>query len=253
MGRVLRKNTFRKGTITTIFELYNEQTDEFLLSCVAREGGSEFVFTTLRDLDQRDINQLVVSPYSSTFLGALQRRGLGGLTWTLYGDDMRKCLCTVRFYPSITASPVQFQLHIASTEESGDGRGGGENSFDINVRTKMPSWNTELQTFVHNFGCRVKLPSHRNFIALRTGRVAGAGASARGRMGASTKAASSGYSSTITHVFTASATIDHEAPICLRHGQVSKISIHQVRPCDASIAIHIQMNLNLISPPYSTP
>lgn len=218
MGRVVRKKTARKGAITTVFELYNEQTDEYLLSCVAQEGGSEFIFTTLRDLDQRDISQLVISQYSASFLGALKGRGLGGLTWVLFGDDMRTRLCVVQFQPSITASPVQFQLHITSaarTRREGSGGEGsrGCNSCDINIRTKMPSWNTELQTFVHNFGCRVKLPSHRNFIALRVST-----AHTEGRGGYSTKAAGSGRSD--LHAFTASATIDHEALVCLRHGQV---------------------------------
>ena len=221
MGRVLRKTMLRNGTTTTIFELYNEQTDEFLLSCVALEGGSEFIFTTLRGLHQRDISKMVISQYSASFLGALRGQGFGGLTWVLLGDDMHTRLCTVRFHPSITASPVQFLLDVASTEARRGGRGGGERDgdlFDINVRTKMPSWNTELQTFVHNFGCRVKLPSHKNFIALRVG----ASASAPGRVGASMKIASSGRGDVGAHAFTASATIDHEASVCLRHGQVSR-------------------------------
>jgi Tub family len=34
------------------------------------------------------------------------------------------------------------------------------------MKTKPPLWNEEHQTFVHNFGCRVKKATNRNFIVV---------------------------------------------------------------------------------------
>lgn len=34
--------------------------------------------------------------------------------------------------------------------------------------TKKPMWNSEINTYVHNFGCRVKKASNRNFIVIQS-------------------------------------------------------------------------------------
>ena len=76
-----------------------------------------------------------------------------------------------------------------------------DSNGEIVLHTRRPLWNSEINTYVHNFGCRVKKASNRNFIVVR----------------------SVSHTDEATDVMNGvrdTATFDSANSICIRHGKV---------------------------------
>jgi hypothetical protein len=67
--------------------------------------------------------------------------------------------------------------------------------------TKKPLWNSEINTYVHNFGCRVKKASNRNFIVIQSVEDANEATDSQNAM-------------------RNTSTFDSTNSICIRHGKV---------------------------------
>ena len=107
------------------------------------------------------------------------------------------------FTPSIIRLPIEFTLSIFTEDFAYTGRPHAMDSFgQIVLHTRRPLWNSEINTYVHNFGCRVKKASNRNFIVVR----------------------SAPHTDEATDAFNAArdtATFDSANSICIRHGKVA--------------------------------
>jgi hypothetical protein len=179
-----------------VYELFDAR-GRLLVACAAKDAAvSEAVFSTLPGLGQatRRYAALPTSPLAATHLGTLRRVGWGGLAWVLVAADGFTELCSLRFALALTAGPVRFALSVPRPSTAAC-------ASTLEVRTRPPVFNTELGSFVSNFGCRVKRPSNLNFVAVE------AAAGARGRAPAV--------------ALPAAATIDPPSCPFLRHGQVS--------------------------------
>ena len=111
------------------------------------------------------------------------------------------------FSPSILRLPIEFTLSIYTEDFAYTGWPYARDSFgEIVLHTRRPLWNSEINTYVHNFGCRVKKASNRNFIVVR----------------------SAPHTDEATDAFNSArdtATFDSANSICIRHGKVVALYI----------------------------
>lgn len=111
------------------------------------------------------------------------------------------------FNPSFVRLPIEFTLSIYSEEFSNQASMYvKDTSGDIVLNTRKPLWNSEINTYVHNFGCRVKKASNRNFIVVR----------------------SAPHTDEATDALNAvrdTATFDSANSICIRHGKVYCLAV----------------------------
>ena len=74
---------------TTSYEMFDLKTGSFILSCVSdNDFRGDFIFTTLRGTHEKELREIPVSNYSSSFLGILKRNHFG-LSFSLYNDNNR--------------------------------------------------------------------------------------------------------------------------------------------------------------------
>jgi hypothetical protein len=72
---------------TTSYELFDLKTGNFVLGCTANNDlDGNFIFTTLRGTHEKDLKEIPICKYSSSFLGIL-KRNLLGLTFSLFNDN----------------------------------------------------------------------------------------------------------------------------------------------------------------------
>ena len=111
IGRVISKRNVSHRCI--VHEFFDAKTDAFLLSCIAKEEGRGWfgsgsggagtgagcggvIFTTLRDLDQREYEDVSTSPFCASYLGTLTPQGWGGQTWSLFTADEATAATSVK-------------------------------------------------------------------------------------------------------------------------------------------------------------
>jgi hypothetical protein len=76
----------RKSAKTTSFELFDSKSGSFILSCTtSNDLNGNWLFTTLQATHLRELKDIPISNYSSSFLGLLKRNYLG-LVFSLYND-----------------------------------------------------------------------------------------------------------------------------------------------------------------------
>ena len=109
----------------------------------------------------------------------------------------------ISFSPSFVRLPIEFSLSIYSEDYSNSSSFYSKDTCgDCVLHTRRPLWNSEINTYVHNFGCRVKKASNRNFIVVR----------------------SAPHTDEATEAMNAvrdTATFDAANGICVRHGKVN--------------------------------
>lgn len=116
-------------------------------------------------------------------------------------------LTSNRFSPSFARVPIEFSLSIFTDDYTGVNTIYARDTYgEVILHTRKPLWNSEINTYVHNFGCRVKKASNRNFIVVR----------------------SASHVDEATEVMNGvrdTATFDSANSICIRHGKVRQIMI----------------------------
>lgn len=74
---------------TTSYEMFDLKTGVFILSCVSdNDFKGDFIFTTLRGMHDRELREIKISNYSSSFVGILKRNYFG-LLFSLYNDNAK--------------------------------------------------------------------------------------------------------------------------------------------------------------------
>lgn len=74
---------------TTSYEMYDLKSGSFILSCVSdNDFRGDFIFTTLQNTHEKELKEIPISNYSSSFLGVLRRNHFG-LLFSLYNDNSR--------------------------------------------------------------------------------------------------------------------------------------------------------------------
>ena len=107
-----------------------------------------------------------------------------------------------RFNPSFARMPIEFSLSVYNEDYASPNYLYAKDTYgEIVLHTRRPLWNSEINTYVHNFGCRVKKASNRNFIVVR----------------------SASHTDEATEAMNGvrdTATFDSANSICIRHGKV---------------------------------
>lgn len=76
----------RKSSKTTSYEVFDSKSGVFILSCTTNNDlNGDWIFTTLQSTHLRDLKDIPISNYSSSFLGLLKRNYLG-MMYSLYND-----------------------------------------------------------------------------------------------------------------------------------------------------------------------
>lgn len=76
----------RKSSKTTLFELFDSKTGLFILSCTTNINlNGDWIFSTLQSTHLRELKDIPISNFSSSFLGILKRSYIG-TTFSLYND-----------------------------------------------------------------------------------------------------------------------------------------------------------------------
>jgi hypothetical protein len=76
----------RKSLKTTSYELFDSKSGLFILSCTTNNDlNGDWIFTTLQSTHLRELKDIPISNYSSSFLGLLKRNYLG-MIYSLYND-----------------------------------------------------------------------------------------------------------------------------------------------------------------------
>lgn len=111
-------------------------------------------------------------------------------------------LISLRFSPSFARVPIEFSLSVFTDDYVGlKATYAKDNYGEIILHTRKPLWNSEINTYVHNFGCRVKKASNRNFIVVRS-------------------ASHTDEATEVVNGVRDTATFDSANSICIRHGKV---------------------------------
>jgi len=151
-------------------------------ACVLLDGGGDIIFTTLQNPQSRSLFniQLHAQPLNACYLGKMTRTGLLGLTFEVY-DHQSLHLATVAFAPSpFHRGPISFSLTTFGSPFVEDlcrhsERDRGERTYssynkhadEVVFKTKAPTYNTEIKSWLHNLGARVKMASNNNFVLVR--------------------------------------------------------------------------------------
>jgi len=177
----------KQGPDMLVYELCRGQSDVPLLSaCVYTfDSSEEVIFTTIVDAAKRTFREMKGqnNVLNSVFLGKMRREGFFGINFSVF-DHKNHRLATINFNATpFKSSPVSFTLvtYDSPVIEELNGshyglRGGGERVYAGPIcqhylktvfRTKPPVWNTELKTWLHNLGARVRMSSNNNFVVMR--------------------------------------------------------------------------------------
>lgn len=171
-------------------------------------NSGEYIFSTLENTHLRSVTEIPTSRYCSSFLAKMIRSTFG-LQFELYesiGNVLASVRCSIELECSflclflfpllyrltmnfLKQTPIDFQLTIfhnfdnqrvafsASTINRLSNNKAEVTYYSksckdtetTNLRTKPPLWNTELQSWQHSLGTRVKAASNKNFLVVQEG------------------------------------------------------------------------------------
>ena len=169
---VLRK----EGISATIvsYEMYDWNSGKYIISSSTFDNGNSFLISNIEDCHRR--SSVVENEMNINYLGKVIANNLLRLSFTCY-DHANSKICTVDFNASLSSCPLNFKVRIHSDSqlpmvESFKYLNVKDyfriSSKDVNdeeiLTTRPPIFNTEVNTFLTNFGGRIKQASFANCI-----------------------------------------------------------------------------------------
>ena len=161
------------GAITS-YEMYDWNTGKYIISSTTFDNGNSFLISNLEDAQLR--NSVVENEMNINYLGKVIPNNLLGLSYSCY-DHANSKLCSVDFNASLSSCPLNFKVRIHShsqlpINESFKSRNLNDyfriSSKDVDdeeiLSTRPPVFNSEVNTFLSNFGGRIKAASFSNCI-----------------------------------------------------------------------------------------
>lgn len=139
------------------YTMRNHFSNEFILNACHRIGDtSTIIITTLQKVEDRRFDEIVKAStkYNCSFLGYLKKKNMLGLEYSIV-NQLEEELANITYTMSFSRKPIYFELKlIAPTFDDIEDKNGAyiEASSSIVLKTKNPVYNTELNSFLHNFG-----------------------------------------------------------------------------------------------------
>ena len=157
------------------YEMFDWNTGQYILSSTTFDYGRSFVISNIENCHERKCS-IEPNEMNINYLGKVIRNDFLGLSYSIYNHAESK-LCTVDFKASISSCPLSFRIRLHSQLSMNEGlKSRGFNSYfqvpmkdnndgdDEILSTRPPVFNTEVNTFLTNFGGRIKQASFANCV-----------------------------------------------------------------------------------------